>query len=419
MKKPRKKGTSQNPFQSVNSYLDRAFEILGCDQPLRTLLRSPWREVQVLVPLRRDNGQLEIFKGYRVQHNGARGPYKGGIRYHPETDLDDVRALASLMSWKTALVNVPFGGAKGGVACDPAKLSPRELQSLTRSYCDNIQNVIGPYQDIPAPDVGTNAQVMAWFMDEYSISRGHTPAAVTGKPPALGGMKEREEATGRGVSLIAERVCEDLKLPLTRTTCVIQGFGNVGSHAARLLWERGAKILAVSGKEGGTFNRQGLDIPELLQHVAGGRMIPEFPMGEAVSNEELLTLKCDLLIPAALGNVLHEGNAAKVRARVILEAANGPTTPEADAVFNREGILVVPDILANAGGVIVSYFEWVQNLQQYSWEKFHINLELKKILAKAYQEMKDTARQHKLSYRIASFVIGVSRVAEAERLRGT
>ena len=419
MKKAKAQGRGVNPFQSVNLYLEKAFDILGYDQPMRHLLRAPWREVQVLVPVRKDNGELEIFEGYRVQHSGARGPYKGGIRYHPETDLNDVRALASLMSWKTALVNIPVGGAKGGVACAPEKLSPRELQTLTRSYVNNIQNIIGPYHDIPAPDVGTNSQVMAWIMDEYSITHGHTPAVVTGKPPALGGMKEREEATGRGVALIAEMVCEDLKLPLSRATCAVQGFGNVGSHAARLLWEKGVKVMAVSGKEGGLYNSRGIDIADLQTHLAKGGTLTDYPLAERLSNEELLAIKCDLLIPAALGNVFHKGNAGKVKARVILEGANGPTTPEADDVFNRQGVVVIPDILANAGGVIVSYFEWVQNLQQYSWEKYHINSELKKILSKAYQEMKDCARKNKLSYRIATFVIGVNRVAEAERLRGT
>jgi glutamate dehydrogenase (NAD(P)+) len=256
-------------------------------------------------------------------------------------------------------------------------------------------------------------------MDEYSITHGHTPAVVTGKPPALGGMKEREEATGRGVSLIAEMLCEDLKLSLSRATCAVQGFGNVGSHAARLLWEKGVKITAVSGKEGGLHNPKGLDIPDLLNHAAKGGLLTDYPEADVMTNEELLAAKCDILIPAALGNVLDKTNAKKVRARVILEGANGPTNPDADDIFAEKGVVVIPDILANAGGVIVSYFEWVQNIQQYSWEKYHINLELKKILTKAYQDMKQFSRKHKVSYRIASFILGVGRVAEAERLRGT
>lgn len=416
-----KKETSKqmNSFQAVNFYLEQAFDFLSYKPSLRQLLTEPWREIKVSVPVRLDNGDLKIFEGYRVQHSGARGPYKGGIRYHPDTDLDDVRALASLMSWKTALVNIPFGGAKGAVACSPKDLSPRELQTLTRSYINNLAGSIGPYQDIPAPDVGTNAQVMAWIMDEYSITQGHSPAVVTGKPPALGGMKEREEATGRGVSLFGEMICEDLGLSLAKTTCAVQGFGNVGSWAAHILWEKGMKVTAVSNVRGGLYNPKGLDIGELMTFVSQGGELTDFTKAEKITNEELLAMKCDILIPAALGNVFQKKNAEKVRARVVLEAANAPTSPEADEVFRKKGILVIPDILANSGGVIVSYFEWVQNLQQYSWEKYHVNAELKKILAKAYWEMKDTAKKNKLSNRIAAFVIGVARVAEAENLRGT
>ncbi|MBU3758491.1 MAG: glutamate dehydrogenase [Candidatus Omnitrophica bacterium] len=408
-----------NAFESVNDYLGQAFDFLDYKPSLRRLLTEPWREIKVAVPVRLDSGELKIFEGYRVQHSGARGPYKGGIRYHPDTDLDDVRALASLMSWKTALVNIPFGGAKGGVACNPKEFSPRELQTLTRTYINNLAGAIGPYQDIPAPDVGTNAQVMAWIMDEYSITHGHSPAVVTGKPPALGGVREREEATGRGVSLVGEMICEDLGLSLPKTTCVIQGFGNVGSWAAYLLWEKGVKILSVSNVKGALYDPKGLDIGELMNFVNHGGELTDYAKAEKMTHEEMLALKCDILIPAALGGVFHRKNAAKVRARVILEGANGPTSPEADEVFQSNAIAVIPDVLANAGGVIVSYFEWVQNLQQYSWEKYHVNAELKKILGRAYWEMKDTAKKNKLSNRIAAFVLGVSRVAEAENLRGT
>ena len=411
--------TKMDSLQSVNYYLEKAFDFLGYNAPTRHLLRSPWREIKVLVPVRMDSGELKIFEGYRVQHSGARGPYKGGIRYHPDTNLDDVRALSSLMSWKTALVNIPFGGAKGGVACSPKDLSPRELQNLTRSYIDNLADAIGPHHDIPAPDVGTNAQVMAWIMDEYSITRGHAPAVVTGKPPALGGIKEREEATGRGVSLFGEMACEDLRLPLTKATCAIQGFGNVGSWAAHRLWEKGVKVIAVSNVKGGLYHPKGLDIGEITSFVNQGGELTEYTKAEKISNEELLALKCDILIPAALGDVFDRAAAQKVRARVVLEGANAPTSPEADEVFQERGIVVIPDILANSGGVIVSYFEWVQNLQQYSWEKYHVNAELKKILTKAYWEVKDMAKKHKLSYRISAFVTGVARVAEAESLRGT
>lgn len=410
---------TSNPFETVNSYLEEAFDHLGYSHSFRELLKMPWREISVQVPLRKDNGELVAYQGYRVQHNGARGPYKGGIRYHPATDLDDVRALSSLMTWKAALVNIPFGGAKGGITCSPRELSPRELQMLTRSYINNIDMAIGPYTDIPAPDVGTNSHVMAWIMDEYSIAKGHSPACVTGKPPALGGIREREEATGRGVSLIAEMVCEQIRTPLIQATCAIQGFGKVGSHAALFLWEKGVRIQAVSEEKGAIYRRKGLDIPDLLHHISQGGELIDYPRADKITNEELLALPVDLLVPAALGGVLHKKNAGAVKAKAVLEGANAPTTDEADRILEQKGVVVVPDILTNAGGVIVSYFEWVQNIQQYSWEKYHTNAELKKILSRAYQTVKKVAREKKLSFRLASFVTSVERVAEAEQLRGT
>lgn len=412
---------ASNSFRNVAVYLNEVFDFLGTSASHRQLLTTPWREIHVQVPLRKDNGELAMYEGYRVQHNGARGPYKGGIRYHEATDLDEVKALASLMSWKTALVNIPFGGAKGGIACNPQTLSQRELQTLTRSYINNIDSAIGPQRDIPAPDIGTNSQVMAWIMDEYSIAHGHTPAVVTGKPPALGGIRERQEATGRGVGLVAERVMEELHLRSSsrKPDCCIQGFGNVGSHCARFLWERDVRVLAVSDRDGAVVNPGGLDIPKLFEHTAGGKSVASFTGGEALGQEELLSMPCDMLIPAALGNVFDAETAGKVQAKVVLEAANLPTTPEGDRVFQEKGITVIPDLLCNAGGVIVSYFEWVQNLQQYAWEKTHVNSELKRILLDAYQEMKYLSQVEKMSYRTAAFALGVRRVAEAETLRGT
>lgn len=408
-----------NPAEMVNQYLDEALEILDYDESLRYLLKKPAREIRVQIPLRRDSGDLVILEGYRVQHNHARGPYKGGIRYHPETDLNDVRALASLMSWKTAVVGVPFGGAKGGMNCDPKAYSARELQRLTRSYVNNIDANLGPYMDIPAPDVGTNSQVMAWIMDEYSKSHGYSPATVTGKPIALGGIEGREEATGFGVSFMVELVCHDLGLKVQGSSVVIQGFGNVGSNAALFLFEKGMKVIAVSDKDGGVKNSDGLNIPLLIKHVSKGNPISTFKLGHKVTNAQMLKLKCDILIPAALGGVFDEDNARSICAKAIIEAANAPTSFEADKVFNQKKIEIIPDILANAGGVIVSYFEWVQNIQQYSWENQYVFSELEKTLREAYETVKETALKYGVTKRIAAYIVGVSRVAEAERLRGT
>ncbi len=408
-----------NPAEMVNQYLDEALDILGYDESLRYLLKKPAREIRVQVPLRRDSGELVILEGYRVQHNHARGPYKGGIRYHPETDLNDVRALASLMSWKTAVVGVPFGGAKGGMNCDPKAYSPRELQRLTRNYVNNIDANLGPYMDIPAPDVGTNSQVMAWIMDEYSKNHGYSPATVTGKPIALGGIEGREEATGFGVAFVVELVCHDLNLKIQGSSVVIQGFGNVGSNAALFLFEKGMKVLAVSDKDGGVKNSEGLNIPALIKHISKGNSVSTFKQGQKITNAQMLKLKCDILIPAALGGVLTAENAGSVSAKAIIEAANAPTSFEADKIFNQRKIEVIPDILANAGGVVVSYFEWVQNIQQYSWENQYVFAELEKTLREAYETVKETSLKYGITKRIAAYIVGVSRVAEAERLRGT
>lgn len=422
MEKPRSVGTKvpkhPNPLQAVNFYLDQAFARLGIDPQRQELLKNPHRELRVSIPVRKDNGKLEVFEGYRVQHNGSRGPYKGGIRYHPHTTYNEVKALASLMTWKTALVNIPFGGAKGGVSCNPRALSSRELEGLTRAYISNIDLVLGPYRDIPAPDIGTDAQVMAWIFDEYGKRHGYTPAIVTGKPIELGGSREREEATGRGVALAAEWGAEDCKIKLSQASCAIQGFGKVAASCARFLMEKGVRVVAVSNSEGGIYNPKGLDIPELLRLRVEKKRLHDYHEGEQVSNEELLALPVDLLIPAAVEDVIDEEAAEKIKAKLVLEGANSPTTPAGAEILEKRGITAIPDILANAGGVIVSYFEWVQNLQQFSWEKHHINQELEKILRTAYEAVRERARKEKVSLRTSAFMIAVERVDLAERLRG-
>jgi glutamate dehydrogenase (NAD(P)+) len=408
-----------NPFEEVNAMVDRAADRLGVEPEYRRLLKNTYRELRVQIALRMDDGRLEEFVGYRVQHNGARGPYKGGIRYHPSVDLDHVRALASLMTWKTALANVPFGGAKGGIACDPAKLSAREIQALTRSYVSKIDLALGPYRDVPAPDLNTNAQVMAWVMDEYGKKHGYTPAIVTGKPVEFGGSKGRDSATGRGVVLVAGEAVRDF-LPGVgaRPTVAVQGYGNVGSHAARLFAARGFALVAVSDVEGGVVRPQGLDLAALDRHVAAKRTVVGFAGGEPISNEALLELEVDLLVPAALENVLTEANAPSVRARLVVEGANHPLTCEADAALEARGVPVVPDILANAGGVIVSYFEWVQNLQQLSWDEEEVNGRLQRTLGDAYREVRERARREKVTLRTAAFMIAIERVWKAVKLRG-
>jgi glutamate dehydrogenase (NAD(P)+) len=367
-----------------------------------------------------DDGSVRIFTGYRVQHNRARGPSKGGIRYHPEADINEVRALAMWMTWKCAVVNIPYGGAKGGVMCDPKKLSLKELERLTRRYATEISVIIGPESDIPAPDVGTDPQVMAWIMDTYSMHRGYTvPAVVTGKPIAVGGSEGRIEATGRGLVMIANRCSQILNIPLQGARVVIQGFGNVGSSAAKFFHEAGAKVVAVSDALNAVYNPKGLDIPLLLKHcVRREGTLPQYAEGEVLTNREMLELPCDFLVPAALGNQITSQNAARIRARVIIEGANGPTTPEADRILNEAGVFLVPDILANAGGVIVSYFEWVQDLQSFFWSEDEVNQRLERILIDAFDEVVRTAKTRKVDMRTAAYIIGVGRVADAIITRG-
>ncbi len=405
-------------FEEVNLFFDGAADRLGLADGLRDMLRLPWRELAVQVPVRMDDGRIEVFKGYRVQHNGARGPYKGGIRYHPLADQEEVRALASLMTWKNAVVGLPFGGAKGGVQCDPAGLSTGELNRLTRRYTLSIEHLLAPNRDIPAPDLGTNAQTMAWMMDAYGMLHGHSPAIVTGKPVELGGSLGRESATGRGVVYVLQEAAADLGLSIADLEVVIQGFGNVGSWTAKLLHEIGCKIIAVSGVEGGIYNPQGLDVDNLMQRKAAGLVVTDALSGDRVSNAELLELQCDVLIPAAIDNVLTAENADRVKARVLMEAANHPVTVQADDILNDRGIVVLPDILVNAGGVTVSYFEWTQNLQEFRWEESRVNDELRKIMLRAYHEVHSKAIDDRITYREAAFEIGVQRVAQAVELRG-
>jgi glutamate dehydrogenase (NAD(P)+) len=409
----------EDPREIVEYNMRRAATRLGLDEELQTLLNMPFREVRVELPVRMDDGSLRVFVGYRVQHSGVRGPAKGGIRYHPAADLNEVRALAAAMTWKTALVNIPFGGAKGGVNVDPKELSEAELQRLTRGYIRRVHLFLGPYRDIPAPDMNTNAQVMAWVFDEYSAHHGYTPACVTGKPVELGGSLGRETATGKGLFYTTRALMEDARVPLQGARVAVQGFGNVGANAARFFAEAGAKIVAVSDVYGGVFSPSGLDLRALLDHVRTKRSVKDFPGGQSISNEDLLTLECEVLVPAALECVITRENAKRVRAKVVAEGANLPTTPAADEILRDRGIHVLPDILGNAGGVTVSYFEWTQNLTQIFWDEDRVDAEMKKTLLRAYQETADKAALSKISLRDAAYTIAVERVARAERLRGT
>jgi len=404
----------------VESQFERAANLINLESYMRRILMSPFREVQVEVPVRMDDGRIEVFTGYRIQHNGARGPCKGGIRYHPQADHDEVLGLATIMTWKTALMDIPFGGAKGGVTVDPKRLSKLELERLTRRFTQRISIVLGPYRDIPAPDVNTNAQVMAWILDEFSSRHGYTPAAVTGKPVSLGGSLGREEATGRGIMYVMTEYGRDFGIPLKGGRVVIQGFGNVGAHLARLLdAEAGAKVVAVSDVTGGVVNERGLDVPGLFAHSATGRPVSEWQGGKAISNDQLWAVPCDWLVPAALGGVItKEDNARTINCKVLVEGANEPTTPIADLILAERGIPVIPDFLANAGGVTVSYYEWSQNLQQYRWTHEQVNRELQATITKAYAAVRDLAKTKGTTFRTAAYAIALQRVADAERLRG-
>ena len=401
-------------FEATTYYFRQAAQVMDLSDRVQLLLINPDKEITVEVAIELDNGQLGIFQGYRIQHNAARGPLKGGLRYHPSVDQDEVKSLAALMTWKTAVVDLPYGGAKGGIACDPTAMSPGELERLTRKFVRQIHTDIGPTRDIPAPDVNTDAQVMAWVMSEYSQLHGFAPAVVTGKPLDLHGSPGREAATGLGLVFVIEEALKDLGRAVAGTTFAIQGFGNVGSHTARLLYERGGKVLAVSDVSGGLFDPNGLDIPRLVEHARGRRLFKDYAGEERrISNEELLTLPCDVLVPAALGGVFTADLAREVRASVLVEGANGPTPPEADAIFNERGLLVVPDILANAGGVTVSYFEWVQNLQHFRWELEQVTSQLDRIMRQSYRTIQGLAKSRQVSLRTAAFIVAIGRVGRA------
>ncbi len=407
-----------NAAEAANYYFRKAARIMDVGERIETLLATPLREVKVQVSIELDSGEIRTFIGYRIQHDNSRGPMKGGLRYHPHVDQQEVAGLAALMTWKTAVVNVPYGGAKGGVQCDPSTMSLKELERLTRKMVDQIHDVIGPTRDIPAPDVNTNPQVMAWIMDQYSKYHGHAPAVVTGKPLDLYGSRGRETATGRGILYICREVLRDVGLPIKGTRFSVQGFGNVGSHTARLVYEDGGHVVAVSDVHGGVKNPQGLDIPALFEHVKRTGTVKGFSGGEPCTNEEVLAADCEVLVPAALGGAIDRKIASEVRARIVIEGANAPTDPSADEILERRGVLVVPDILANAGGVTVSYFEWVQNLQHLSWDEDRVNAELEKVMKEAYERVASISRSRKLPLRTAAYILAIGRVGKATVLRG-
>jgi glutamate dehydrogenase (NAD(P)+) len=404
--------------EAVNTYIDDAASLIDLPSEMRLALMSPVREISVQVPVRRDDGRLLLVRGYRVQHNSSRGPFKGGIRYHQSVDLNEVRALASLMTWKTALVDIPFGGAKGGVEIDPGTLSKHELERMTRRFTMMIAADLGPYRDIPAPDVNTDAQVMAWLMDEYSDLAGYSPAIVTGKPLSLGGAPGRQDATGVGCVFVLDAHCRANGLDLSSLRVVVQGFGNVGSAMATALHSRGAKVVAVSDVTGGRVDPAGLDVPRIRDAVRAGRTIESLDVGDAIDNDALLELECDVLAPAALGPVIRAANAPRIAASIVLEAANYPVTPAADAILRGQGTVVIPDLLANAGGVTGSYFEWTQNIQQFTWKPERFLAELEDRLTHAYDLVRTRSEALGCSLRQAAFAIGIERVAEATSIRG-
>lgn len=405
--------------QITTNQFDAAANLLGLPASMRKRLCTPFREVTVQVPVLMDNGEVQIYLGHRVQHNGARGPTKGGVRYHPTVDLHEVRGLATLMTWKTALLDLPFGGAKGGVSVDVRGMSKGELERLTRKFTERISIALGPYRDIPAPDMGTNAQTMAWMLDEYSQKKGYSPAVVTGKPVSLGGSLGREEATGRGVMITMREAARDLGFPWEGGTAAIQGFGNVGSHLAQSLMLEGVKVIAITDAEGGVHNENGLDVPALQAYAQQHRTVAGFKDADALTNEQLWKVPCDYMVPAALGSVItKEDNASDIQCRMLVEAANAPTTPIADKVLRERGIVVLPDFLANAGGVIVSYFEWTQNLQQMRWDIEQVYAGLEKKLVTAYRDVSTLARERSVPLRTAAYAISLQRVADAEELRG-
>lgn len=410
---------SENVWEMAQHQLDEVAQLIGLDEAIHLYLRQPKRVLEVSVPVRMDGGRVRMFTGYRVQHNMSRGPGKGGIRFHPDVTLDEVKALAMWMTWKCALVNIPFGGAKGGVICDPKAMSMQELEHLTRRFTSEISIIIGPEKDIPAPDVYTTPQIMAWIMDTYSMQKGYSiPGVVTGKPIAIGGSLGRDKATARGCLYVVDEAMSVRKMPIEGARVAIQGFGNAGMHAATLMAERGYRIVAVSDSRGGVANPKGLDARGLMAHKLETGSVVGFAGSEKITNKDVLEYDCEVLVPAALEKVITPDNAPKIRAKIVAEAANGPTLPEADAILHERGIMVLPDILANAGGVTVSYFEWVQDLQENFWEEDEINQRLKQKMTRAFRETHEQAQRHNVDMRRGAYAVAVDRVAEATKLRG-
>ena len=408
-----------NPYRISQIQFDIAAEYLKLDPGLRQILRTPKRVLEVSIPTKMDNGQIKVFTGFRVQHNVARGPAKGGIRYHPAVTLDEVKALAMWMTWKTATVNIPYGGAKGGVICDPKRMSKSKLERMTRRFAAEILPIIGPEQDIPAPDVYTDSQTMAWIMDTYSMTKGHsTLGVVTGKPISIGGSEGRNEATARGCVIAVEEACKVKKISLRGASVAIQGFGNAGSIAAKLFSEKKARVIAISDSRGGVFNSRGIDPLKAMRYKERSGTVVGMPGTSRISNDDLLTMKCDILVPAALENSITLNNADQIKAKIVAEAANGPTTPHADEVLARKGTLVIPDVLANAGGVTVSYFEWVQDLQSFFWSEAEVNQKLDLVMRRAFHEVHEMARKHRAHLRTGAYVLAVGRVADATLVRG-
>lgn len=411
---------SGNPFDSMMSRFDMAARLLNLDDQLYNVLKTPVKQVIVALPVTMDNGQIQVFEGYRVIHNNQLGPAKGGIRYSMDVHLDEVKALAAWMTWKCAVSNIPFGGGKGGIKCDPRSMSKGELERLTRQYVRALSEVFGPEKDIPAPDMGTGPQEMAWFMDQYSKLVGYSsPAVVTGKPLVLGGSKGRVEATGRGVMVSARSAMLKMGLNPFKCTCAVQGFGNVGSISAKLLEQQGLKVLAISDVTGGYYNENGINIAEAIAYRdSNGGTLAGFPNTTSITNEELLTLDVDVLVPAAMEDQITSANAAEIKAKLIVEGANGPTSADADDILHNKGIVVIPDILANAGGVTVSYFEWVQNRLGYYWTEERVNRRADRNMKEAFENVYNTAQQHNVSLRIAAYIVAIDKVANTTRLRG-
>ena len=408
-----------NPFRIAQLQFDMAAEYLKLDPGLRQVLRTPKRILEISAPVKMDNGQIKVFTGFRVQHSIARGPAKGGIRYHPSVTLDEVKALAAWMTWKTATVNIPYGGGKGGVICDPKRMSKGELERLTRRYTSEILPIIGPERDIPAPDVYTDSQTMAWIMDTYSMTVGYSAlGVVTGKPISLGGSLGRNEATARGCMFVTEEACRVKKMSLRGSTVAIQGFGNAGSIAARLFSEKKAKIVAISDSRGAVHNSRGIDPIKALRYKERSGTVVGMPGASRMNADDLLTMKCDILVPAALENSITLHNADQIKAKIVAEAANGPTTPHADEVLARKGTMVLPDILANAGGVTVSYFEWAQDLQGVFWDEGDVNTRLERVMKRAFNDVYETSRKYRTHMRNAAYILAVGRVAEASTVRG-